>query len=262
MGRQIPVVIKDDAPSSRLVSAELWKGDVRKRSHAIALWHTGSDADTKDLVAEALVRVLEPEDRPWDPNERLFLVHRPPHDSAALHPAEAQTPLSQRGQRRRRRARAHSERRSNRGRRGPSHKDPRSAAGPWRMCTRNGGDASFAIRSSTSPISSVPPLRADLVDLFLRELDPRPAHAVAPCPLPSRRGPRRRALHALRRGASPSISGAGAVPEATKPFLSARRPACRWPSRPIGSWRSRGREPFRSSPGHILGTGNSICLLG
>src|ERR1019366_25400 len=136
MGRQIPVVIKDDAPSSRLVSAELWKGDVRKRLHAIALWHTGSDADTKDLVADALVRVLEPEDRPWDPNERLFLVHRPPHDSEALHPAEAQTPLSQRGQRRRRRARAHSERRSTRGRRGPSHKDPRSAAGPWRRCIR------------------------------------------------------------------------------------------------------------------------------
>jgi DNA-directed RNA polymerase specialized sigma24 family protein len=64
MGRQIPVVIKDDAPSSRLVSAELLKGDVRKRLHAIASWHTRSDADAKDLVAGALVRVLEPEDRP------------------------------------------------------------------------------------------------------------------------------------------------------------------------------------------------------
>jgi DNA-directed RNA polymerase specialized sigma24 family protein len=60
MGRQIPVVIKDDAPSSRLVSAELLKGDVRTRLHAIASWHTRSDADADDLFAGAIVRVLEP----------------------------------------------------------------------------------------------------------------------------------------------------------------------------------------------------------
>jgi DNA-directed RNA polymerase specialized sigma24 family protein len=75
MGRPIPVVIKDDAPSSRLVSAELSKGDVRKRLHAIALWHTRSNADAEDLVADAFVRVLDPEDRPWDPSKRGFLVH-------------------------------------------------------------------------------------------------------------------------------------------------------------------------------------------
>jgi RNA polymerase sigma factor (sigma-70 family) len=75
MGRHVPVVINDEAPSSRLVGAELLKIGVRKRLHEIAFWHTRSDADAEDLVADALVRVLEPEDRPWDPNKRLFLVH-------------------------------------------------------------------------------------------------------------------------------------------------------------------------------------------
>jgi RNA polymerase sigma factor (sigma-70 family) len=75
MARQVPLVIKEEAPSSRLVAAELSKLDVRKRLHEIAFWHTRSDADAEDLVADALVRVLEPDDRPWDPSERSFLVH-------------------------------------------------------------------------------------------------------------------------------------------------------------------------------------------
>ena len=55
--------------------------------------------------------------------------------------------------------------------------------------------------------ASVPPLRADRIDLFLRELDPRPPHVVAPCRLPSGRGPRRRALHALRGSLLASVRG-------------------------------------------------------
>jgi DNA-directed RNA polymerase specialized sigma24 family protein len=41
----------------------------------MAWWHTRSNADAEDLVADAFVRVLDPEDRPWDPSKRGFLVH-------------------------------------------------------------------------------------------------------------------------------------------------------------------------------------------
>ncbi len=64
-----------DAPSSRLAIAELEKPTVRERLHKIALWSTSSNAAAEDLVADALVRVLDPDDVPWIADKRTFLSH-------------------------------------------------------------------------------------------------------------------------------------------------------------------------------------------
>ena len=63
------------APSSELVMAELGKPNVSAKLHKIAMWSTKSEADAKDLVEDALMRVLDPEDRPWSPTECTFLTH-------------------------------------------------------------------------------------------------------------------------------------------------------------------------------------------
>lgn len=64
-----------DTPSSKLVATELTKPRVNVRLRQIARWHTRNDVQADDLVADSLVRVLEPEDRPWDPAMWPFLTH-------------------------------------------------------------------------------------------------------------------------------------------------------------------------------------------
>src|ERR1700733_6700419 len=64
-----------DSPSSKLVATELTKPRVNVRLRQVARWHTRNDAQADDLVADSLVRVLEPDDRPWDPSMRTFLTH-------------------------------------------------------------------------------------------------------------------------------------------------------------------------------------------
>jgi DNA-directed RNA polymerase specialized sigma24 family protein len=72
----VAVIVYDaEAPSSKLAIAELKKPTVSARLLKIAHWHTDSDAVAEDLVEDALVRVLDPEDSPWDPTVRTFLTH-------------------------------------------------------------------------------------------------------------------------------------------------------------------------------------------
>jgi hypothetical protein len=63
------------APSSVLVMAELGKPGVALKLHRLAWKITQSDADAENLVEDALMRVLDPEDRPWVPAECTFLTH-------------------------------------------------------------------------------------------------------------------------------------------------------------------------------------------
>jgi DNA-directed RNA polymerase specialized sigma24 family protein len=64
-----------DTPIATLIAAELKKPHVRMRLHQMAMWSTRSENDADDLVEDALVRVLDPEDLPWDPRVRSFLTH-------------------------------------------------------------------------------------------------------------------------------------------------------------------------------------------
>jgi DNA-directed RNA polymerase specialized sigma24 family protein len=64
-----------DAPSSRLVIDQLDKPNVRGRLRAIALWSTESEAVAEDLLQDALLRALDPEDAPWVPAKGTFLTH-------------------------------------------------------------------------------------------------------------------------------------------------------------------------------------------
>jgi DNA-directed RNA polymerase specialized sigma24 family protein len=59
------------APSSQRPILELEKPKVRNVLHRIALTRTRSHAAAEDLVADALVRALDPEDAPWEPGEHL-----------------------------------------------------------------------------------------------------------------------------------------------------------------------------------------------
>jgi DNA-directed RNA polymerase specialized sigma24 family protein len=68
-------VLDADASSSLRVLVELERPTLRQRLHRIALWSTGSDAAAEDLVADALVRVLDPDDVPWIPEKGTFLAH-------------------------------------------------------------------------------------------------------------------------------------------------------------------------------------------
>ena len=65
-----------DAPSSRKVFDELAEDTVRKKLHRYAVWRTGDDDDAKDLVADALMLVCDPEEKKtWDPAEKSFFAH-------------------------------------------------------------------------------------------------------------------------------------------------------------------------------------------
>lgn len=64
-----------DATSSRLAVAELSKPGVNKRLLMMAMWSTHSEPDAEDLIANALLRVLDPQDAPWEPERGSFLKH-------------------------------------------------------------------------------------------------------------------------------------------------------------------------------------------
>jgi DNA-directed RNA polymerase specialized sigma24 family protein len=63
------------APSSQRALAELGKKKMRSSLVAIASWSTGSYADAEDLVANAIVAVLDPEKAPWVSLKSTFLTH-------------------------------------------------------------------------------------------------------------------------------------------------------------------------------------------
>jgi DNA-directed RNA polymerase specialized sigma24 family protein len=65
-----------NAPTSQLVFAELAKEGVRERLLRYAKWRTGDDDEAKDLVADALEVVCDPEKKkPWDPAKRSLFRH-------------------------------------------------------------------------------------------------------------------------------------------------------------------------------------------
>jgi DNA-directed RNA polymerase specialized sigma24 family protein len=64
-----------DALSSQLVVDLLRDDVIRKRLQDIAFASTRSRADADDLVQNALLRVLDPDDAPWDPEKVPFLKH-------------------------------------------------------------------------------------------------------------------------------------------------------------------------------------------
>ncbi len=64
----------DKAPSSLLVLEQLKRPRMMELLVGIARQLTGSVADAEDLVPNALLRVLDPDDAPWDP-EHPFLSH-------------------------------------------------------------------------------------------------------------------------------------------------------------------------------------------
>jgi DNA-directed RNA polymerase specialized sigma24 family protein len=69
-------VFDKDAPSSQQVFAELAKGHVRTQLHRYATWRTRDEDKAKDLVADALLLVCDPEKgKTWDPAKRSFFGH-------------------------------------------------------------------------------------------------------------------------------------------------------------------------------------------
>jgi DNA-directed RNA polymerase specialized sigma24 family protein len=69
-------VFDKDAPSSLRVFDELAKDSVRKQLHRYAVWRTGDDDDARDLVADALVLVCDPDEKKtWDPAKKSFFGH-------------------------------------------------------------------------------------------------------------------------------------------------------------------------------------------
>jgi DNA-directed RNA polymerase specialized sigma24 family protein len=63
------------APSSERVVAELQRPEIRAQVYRLARWSTKSEVDAEDLVQDALERVLDPDDTPWEPERRGFLTH-------------------------------------------------------------------------------------------------------------------------------------------------------------------------------------------
>jgi len=69
-----PAVFDPKAPSSLLALAEFAKASVRKILFKIATWSTGgSEADAEDLIAAAMLLVLDPAMNPWV--RGTFLTH-------------------------------------------------------------------------------------------------------------------------------------------------------------------------------------------
>jgi DNA-directed RNA polymerase specialized sigma24 family protein len=64
-----------NAPTSLRVAEQLAIQSIRERLLKIACWSTKNFAAAQDLTQDALVRVLDPEDRPWDPEKGTFLTH-------------------------------------------------------------------------------------------------------------------------------------------------------------------------------------------
>jgi DNA-directed RNA polymerase specialized sigma24 family protein len=63
------------ASSSARVAEQLEILSVRENLMRIAFWSTKERAAAQDLVHDGLVRVLDPDDMPWDPAKGTFLSH-------------------------------------------------------------------------------------------------------------------------------------------------------------------------------------------
>jgi DNA-directed RNA polymerase specialized sigma24 family protein len=68
-------VIDFDAASTKLAIAEMQKRDVCTRVFKFATWRCQSEADAKDLLADALLLVYDPERKPWQPAKCSFFAH-------------------------------------------------------------------------------------------------------------------------------------------------------------------------------------------
>jgi DNA-directed RNA polymerase specialized sigma24 family protein len=70
------VVIDRDAASSKRALDELLKPGVRKNLLRFAIWRTRSEADAEDLLQDALAKVFDPDDSPWDSDRgKSFFSH-------------------------------------------------------------------------------------------------------------------------------------------------------------------------------------------
>jgi len=63
------------APSSQRAILELDKPGMRQELHEIALARTTTHAAAEDLIEDTLLRVLDPDDVPWNPQEYPFVRH-------------------------------------------------------------------------------------------------------------------------------------------------------------------------------------------
>lgn len=63
------------APSSLRALAEYTKPENARHLLRYATWWTKNEGTAKDLIADAMERVLDPEDRPWDPSRASFRGH-------------------------------------------------------------------------------------------------------------------------------------------------------------------------------------------
>ena len=62
-------------PSSRLALAEYAKPDNARHLLRYATWWAKNENTAQDLLADAMERVLDPADRPWDPRKASFRGH-------------------------------------------------------------------------------------------------------------------------------------------------------------------------------------------
>jgi DNA-directed RNA polymerase specialized sigma24 family protein len=63
------------APSSLLALAEYAKPEIARKLIRYASWRTRDPDEAKDLVADAMIRICDPDDKPWDPQVRSFFRH-------------------------------------------------------------------------------------------------------------------------------------------------------------------------------------------
>jgi DNA-directed RNA polymerase specialized sigma24 family protein len=72
---RVGLVLDFEAPSSKRVVKQLDTPGVRDRLVQIARWSARTESDPEDLVAEALLWVLDPDRMPWVPEKKTFLAH-------------------------------------------------------------------------------------------------------------------------------------------------------------------------------------------
>jgi DNA-directed RNA polymerase specialized sigma24 family protein len=70
-----PRVYDPRAKSSLLAIAEYGKPKEGERLLKYATWRTKNEEDARDLIADAMVRVCDPQDKPWDPTKGSFFRH-------------------------------------------------------------------------------------------------------------------------------------------------------------------------------------------
>ena len=64
-----------NSPLTKRAIAELTKREIYQKLFNYALWRAQSDADAKDLLADAIECVGDPDRRPWDPTKCSFFQH-------------------------------------------------------------------------------------------------------------------------------------------------------------------------------------------